>query len=161
MPQIYSGDEIGMPGGEDPNNRHDFPGGFPGDARNAFTQAGRTAAEQEDFAWVSGLLKLRSTHPALQTGIEQNLLVDEDAFAFVRSTDSSGCPADHSKDRFLIVVNKAQQSKLIQLSEADTSLAGCTEFRAVEPAAGAHPILSGGILHIDASAESMIVYEVR
>ena len=43
MPQIYSGDEIGMPGGEDPDNRHDFPGGFAGDAHNAFTKAGRTA----------------------------------------------------------------------------------------------------------------------
>jgi glycosidase len=32
MPQIYYGDEIGMPGGNDPDNRQDFPGGFPGDA---------------------------------------------------------------------------------------------------------------------------------
>jgi glycosidase len=161
MPQIYSGDEIAMPGGEDPDNRHDFPGGFPGDARNAFTQAGRTAAEQEVFAWTSSLLKLRSMHPALQTGIEQNLLADEDAFAFVRSTDSSGCAADHSKERFLIVVNKAQRSKLIQISEEDTLLAGCAEFRAVAPAGGTIPMAGGEKLHVEAPAESMTVYEVR
>jgi glycosidase len=28
MPQIYRGDEIGMPGGPDPDDRRDFPGGF-------------------------------------------------------------------------------------------------------------------------------------
>ena len=41
-PQIYYGDEIAMAGGGDPDNRRDFPGGFPGDARNAFTAHGRT-----------------------------------------------------------------------------------------------------------------------
>ncbi len=30
IPQLYYGDEIGMTGGDDPDNRHDFPGGFPG-----------------------------------------------------------------------------------------------------------------------------------
>jgi glycosidase len=40
MPQIYSGGEIAMTGGEDPDNRHDFPGGFPGDTHNAFTASG-------------------------------------------------------------------------------------------------------------------------
>ena len=39
IPQLYYGDEIGMTGGDDPDNRHDFPGGFPGDQHNAFTQA--------------------------------------------------------------------------------------------------------------------------
>jgi neopullulanase len=29
MPQVYSGDEIAMQGGEDPDNRRNFPGGFP------------------------------------------------------------------------------------------------------------------------------------
>ncbi|MFP5233187.1 MAG: alpha-amylase family glycosyl hydrolase, partial [Acidobacteriota bacterium] len=35
MPQIYSGDEIAMQGGGDPDNRKDFPGGFPGAAQSA------------------------------------------------------------------------------------------------------------------------------
>jgi glycosidase len=61
MPQIYSGDEIGMTGGEDPENRHDFPGGFPGDSHDAFSQTGRTATEQDLFAWISGMLALRAS----------------------------------------------------------------------------------------------------
>ena len=37
IPELYYGDEIGMPGGGDPDNRRDFPGGWPGDPKNAFT----------------------------------------------------------------------------------------------------------------------------
>jgi hypothetical protein len=59
IPQIYSGDEIAMPGGGDPHNRRDFPGGFPGDLRDAFTSSGRTSERQEVFAHVQSLLALR------------------------------------------------------------------------------------------------------
>src|SRR5258708_9728735 len=46
IPMIYYGDEIGMRGGDDPDNRRDFPGGFPADAHNAFEAAGRTPEEE-------------------------------------------------------------------------------------------------------------------
>src|SRR5262249_56154597 len=68
IPQIYAGDEIGMTGGDDPDNRRDFPGGFPGDARNAFTPAGRTPDEQKIFNHVRSLLHLRPQLPALPCG---------------------------------------------------------------------------------------------
>jgi glycosidase len=127
MPQLYSGDEIAMPGGADPDNRRDFPDGFQGDAHSAFTKSGRTVQEKEVFAWTSGLLKLRSTHPALQTGIEQNLFADENVFVFVRSPDEAGCAPDHSPnsatDRLLIVVNKAAKSKVVELPMEETALA--------------------------------------
>ncbi len=161
MPQIYSGDEIGMDGGGDPGNRHDFPGGFPGDAHSAFTKAGRTAAEENIFAWTSGMLALRSTHPALQTGIEQNVFADEDVFAFVRSPDKAGCAPDHSSDRLLIVVNKSERSKVVDLPVEETALAGCAEFQATEPATGIIPVVSGGKLHIEEPALSITVFDVH
>jgi glycosidase len=160
-PQIYSGDEIGMTGKEDPDNRHDFPGGFAGDAHTAFTQTDRNSTEQELFSWTAGLLALRGAHPALQTGIEQNLLADEDVFAFVRSPDGLGCPADHSRERFLIVVNKAQRSKEIQLSMAETALSGCTEFSAAQPGAVVAPEMVSGNLQVGEPAESFTVYRVK
>ena len=67
-PELYYGDEIGMPGGNDPDNRRDFPGGFPGDKHNAFTQSGRTSDQQEIFSHVQKLLRLRNEHPALRHG---------------------------------------------------------------------------------------------
>ena len=161
MPQIYSGDEIGMQGGKDPDNRRDFPGGFPGDTRNAFTKTGRTASEEEVFAWTSSLLKLRSTYLALQTEIEQNLFADDDVFAFVRSPDEAGCAPDHSSGRLLIVVNKADRSKVVNLPLEETALAGCAEFQAVTPATATAPVVSGGKLHIEEPAAAMTVFEVH
>jgi glycosidase len=160
-PQIYSGDELGMAGGRDPDNRHDFPGGFAGDAHNAFTSAGRTPTEQDVFAWTSGLLALRLSHPALQTGLEQNLFADEDSFAFVRSPDTGGCSADHSAERFLIIANKAQQGRQVQFTTEGTALDGCTEFRAVQPTAGVGSVVRTTNLKIDEPAVSMTVFAVR
>jgi glycosidase len=161
LPQIYSGDEIGMPGGGDPDNRHDFPGGFIGDTRNAFTKSGRTDAEENIFAWTSGMLALRSAHPTLQTGIEQNLFADDDLFAFVRSPDEAGCAPGRSSERMLIVVNKAQSSRVVELPMAETALAGCETFEAEAPANGAAPAINGGKLRIEEPAESMTVFAVR
>src|SRR5271170_7922828 len=36
IPELYYGDEIAMSGGDDPDNRRDFPGGWPDDRQNAF-----------------------------------------------------------------------------------------------------------------------------
>ncbi|MGB6721790.1 MAG: alpha-amylase family glycosyl hydrolase, partial [Terracidiphilus sp.] len=165
MPQIYSGDEIGMTGGSDPDNRHDFPGGFPGDTHNAFTASGRTAEEQDVFAWTSGMLALRASHLALETGMEQNLFADQDGFAFVRTLDRHGCsPGANSGARnrsLLIVINKAGAAKSIDLPVDDTALAGCTAFAPQSPAAGPAPVASGGMLHLEEAPESMSVYEVQ
>jgi glycosidase len=161
MPQIYSGDELGMEGGKDPDNRHDFPGGFAGDPHDAFTRAGRTATEQQVFDWTSGLLALRASHPALQTGLEQNLFAGEDVFAFVRTADAAGCSADHSAERFLIIANKAQHTRQIQLTTEGTALNGCTEFRAVHATAGVGTVAGTTKLEIEEPAVSITVFEVR
>lgn len=62
IPQIYYGTEILMNGTKaitDGYVRRDFPGGFPGDERNAFTADGRTNAENAFYGWLSKLLKWR------------------------------------------------------------------------------------------------------
>lgn len=165
MPQLYSGDEIAMAGGADPDNRRDFPGGFPGDPQNAFTQAGRTPLEQDVFSWTSGMLALRASHAAIKSGMEQDLFADNDGFAFVRSLDLGGCSQGGSSDpanaQLLIVMNKSAQSKTFDLPMADTVLAGCTVFTAQAPAQGTAPTSNGGTLHIEEPANSMSVYEVR
>jgi glycosidase len=160
MPQIYSGDEIAMPGGEDPDDRHDFPGGFPGDTRSAFTEKGRTAEENEVFRWTAGLLHLRAEYASITHGIEENLFADADDFAFTRTLSHQGC-AEAPGDRLLIVLNKSRQIKTIDLPLAQTSLAGCNDFAALPQANSASATQRDGKLHIQEPAESLTIFAVH
>lgn len=83
-PLIYYGDEIALPGGDDPDNRRDFPGGWPGDARNAFQAAGRTPEEQEVWAHVQKLLRLRAARADLRDSAMVNLHTAEQSYVFRR-----------------------------------------------------------------------------
>jgi glycosidase len=87
-PLIYYGDEIAMRGGADPDNRRDFPGGWPDDPRNAFTEAGRTPEQAGVFNHVQKLLRLRRQLEPLRRGDLRVLHATADAFAFTRTAGS-------------------------------------------------------------------------
>lgn len=88
-PLLYYGDEIAMPGGADPDNRRDFPGGFLGDTRNAFTQQGRTADENDVFNHLSKLGSLRRELEPLRRGRSLDLFDAEQQYAYARLTDKA------------------------------------------------------------------------
>lgn len=161
MPLIYSGDEIGMAGGGDPDNRRDFPGGFAGDAHSAFTASTRTAAQQDVFAWTSALLNFRAAHGELKTGVEQNLFADTNAMAFVRAQDASGCASDHAREEILVVVNNAAHEKTVDLPMEGTALAGCASFEPAAGTANSSPRAQADKLSVTQPAESLTVYAVR
>jgi glycosidase len=150
IPQIYSGDEIAMPGGEDPDNRRDFPGGFPGDARNAFTQAGRTPDEQDVYAHVQGLLKLRRDHPALRSGEQKHVVVANDYYIFTRETGS---------ERLMIVFYKGDAAKSLTVDLTDTSIANAKGFHALNSAMA--PTLQGTQLQLQLAPQSVAIYKVE
>jgi len=83
-PLVYYGDEIGMRGGADPDNRRDFPGGWPGDPRDAFTPSGRTDEQQGVFEHLRRLLALRRESPPLRRGRTINLQVEDRSWAYAR-----------------------------------------------------------------------------
>ncbi len=83
-PLLYYGDELAMPGGGDPDNRRDFPGGFAGDKQNAFTSAGRTAQENEVWNHLAKLGALRKELKPLRVGESLDLLDEEQQTAFAR-----------------------------------------------------------------------------
>ena len=71
IPQLYYGTEVLMNGTKevtDGNVRKDFPGGFPGDERSAFTAEGRTRAENAMFTWLSKLLHWRQGNDVIVKG---------------------------------------------------------------------------------------------
>ena len=84
IPLIYYGDEIALPGGDDPDNRRDFPGGWPGDPRNAFTPNGRTTNEQNVFAHLQKLARIRAANPDLRNGPMVQLQVSDSTYAYSR-----------------------------------------------------------------------------
>ena len=69
IPQIFYGTEIGMIQNEDHGTlRKPFPGGFPGDKRNAFTVTGRNEYENDIFNFLQKIIKIRNDNPALSEG---------------------------------------------------------------------------------------------
>jgi neopullulanase len=106
IPQIYYGDEIGMPGGGDPDNRHDFPGGWIGDSNDAFTPSGRTREQEEIFSFVQSLLHLRREHPALRGGRLWHLASDDHSHVFLRASE---------EESLLIAFNNSEQPRELRI----------------------------------------------
>jgi glycosidase len=147
--QLYYGDEIGMAGGNDPDDRHDFPGGFPGDQQTAFTQAGRTPEQQDVYAYVQSLLQLRREHPALREGIQKHAAVGDDHYAFTRETQG---------ERWLVVFYKGFGPKL-QVDLNGTSIA---DAKSVTPVLGGAPAsIQGEQLTLQVAPMSVAVYRVE
>jgi len=159
IPQIYSGDEIGMPGGDDPDNRRDFPGGFPGDARDGFTPQGRTTAEQDVFEHIRMLLRLRSEHSALRTGKLFHLFSDNQTYAYVRESAGSA-DGKQAPERLLMVLNNADESRTVQIDTADTPVASAGSLvPLMEPETPAS--LQGSKIQIHTPARSLTMYRVE
>jgi glycosidase len=86
LPLIYYGDEIGMSGGNDPDNRRDFPGGWKDDPLNAFEARGRTPEQNALFDYVQRAAHVRAKLEPLRRGRMVDLLVENDQYAFARVT---------------------------------------------------------------------------
>ena len=112
IPQLYTGEEILMTGGHDPDNRKDFPGGFVEDKVNKFTKQGRTADEQEMFEWTQQWIALRKLHKSLQKGQIIDLIYNDDVYVFAR--DSVCDPVCDMP--FIIAVNYSQTEKKVEIN---------------------------------------------
>jgi glycosidase len=158
-PELYSGDEIAMEGGADPDNRRDFPGGFPGeDVPSAFNPATRTAVAQEVFAWTAGLLKARKQHPALQGNPQQDLFSDDTAMAFVRGTDLRGCVGH---EQVLVAVNKSAETRILSIHTAMTALAGCRTYVPIAPGDTGSATMGNEMVQLKLPAESFVLFAIR
>lgn len=88
VPMVYYGDEIGMTGAGDPDNRRDMRFGD-----QVSTDEKRVLANFQKL----GLL--RQKHPALRYGSRRPVIVDHDLYGFVRA---------HLNDRVAVVFNRAK-----------------------------------------------------
>ncbi|TGX82175.1 alpha-amylase [Palleniella muris] len=87
-PQLYYGTEILMNGTKsvtDGNVRKDFPGGFEGDTRNAFTAEGRTKQENAMFNWLSHLLHWRQGNDVIIKGKQTQFIPFNGIYVIART----------------------------------------------------------------------------
>jgi glycosidase len=150
IPQIYSGDEIAMSGGTDPDNRRDFPGGFPGDPHNAFTAGGRTAEQQDVFAHVQSLLALRNHHPALRTGKQWHIGWDENYYAFLRELP---------EEKLLVVYNNSANTRELDIPVANTPLESVHQLDTIFGTVPAK--LVDGKVQLSLPARTLAVFSAR
>ncbi|MFQ5629027.1 MAG: alpha-amylase family glycosyl hydrolase, partial [bacterium] len=96
IPTLYYGDEIGMTGAADPDNRRMMRFG---DAL--------FSAEKDMLTEVQKIVRLRREHPALRTGDFQTLLANENCFVFLRS---------EMNERILVALNKSKRIQRLQVT---------------------------------------------
>jgi glycosidase len=149
IPLVYYGDEIGMEGEEDPDNRRDFPGGWTEDSRNAFNATNREQREQSTFEHVRRLAQIRREHQALRAGETAHLYADDDVFAYARF--------DRSTDRpILVVLNKARESKRVRVPVAACGLRDSVELKDLlgSPITA---VANAGIIELELPAQGSVI----
>ncbi|HYV13459.1 MAG TPA: alpha-amylase family glycosyl hydrolase [Pyrinomonadaceae bacterium] len=120
VPQLYYGDELAMEGGDEPTTRGDFPGGFAGDKRNAFSVGGRTKDEQELFEYIKRLTTLRREYEVLRTGELVNLYVSEQQYAYARRGRSG---------TVIVVINNENDAASIEFDVSRVATGGVWKDR--------------------------------
>jgi len=88
IPQMYYGSEILMKGISNPDGwvRLDFPGGWAGDKKNAFTEVGMTDQEKDFLHYVQLLGTYRKSSVALKTGDMMQYVPEDGLYVYFRYT---------------------------------------------------------------------------
>ena len=116
IPQLYYGSEIGMRGNKgkgDGDIRRDFPGGWPGDANNAFTAEGRTELQNAYHSFTRKLLKYRKNSEVLHFGKLLQYLPHNNVYVYFRYNE---------KERLMVVINNNKERQELDLSKYSEGL---------------------------------------
>ncbi|NBU68122.1 MAG: hypothetical protein EBS49_00575 [Verrucomicrobia bacterium] len=108
-PTIYYGDEIGMTGAQDPDNRRMFP-----------DPAKLTLAEKSVQDHVSRLNALRTKHPAIRYGSRRAIQADQATYAVARA---------YLQDRVLVLYNRSESPAKLDLELGPEFVDGTLEDR--------------------------------
>jgi glycosidase len=151
-PMIYYGDEIGMPGADDPDNRRDFPGGWREDTRNAFESSGRTPEENKLFDHIRRLGAIRKESAALRQGQMIDLISTKTSYAFSRVAGS---------ERILAVFHDGPENETLRIPVKAAGFdegAHLTGMLGELPPAGVTP---HGFVELSLPARTAALYRVR
>ena len=117
IPQLYYGTEILMKGEANPDGwvRLDFPGGWKGDQKNAFTGAGLTDAEKDMQQYVKTLANYRKQSSALKTGKLMQYLPDDGLYVYFRFD---------AKQTVMCIMNTGEKEKTVDFGKFTERTAG-------------------------------------
>ena len=121
IPQIYYGSEIGLTGKKevgDGDIRRDFPGGWPTDRQNAFSEKGRTSRQSKYFNFTKKLIQWRKTNEAIHIGKTLHYVPREDVYVYFRYTDN---------ERVMVVINNNLKDQKIYLKNYSQGISGRTK----------------------------------
>ena len=109
IPQMYYGMEVLMPGLTSPNDGHvrkDFPGGWTGDTKNAFTGLGLSAEEKGFQDFTRQMAQFRKTSSALNTGKMTQFVPENGVYVYFRHDENQ---------KIMVVMNTAQEERTLAL----------------------------------------------
>ena len=108
IPQLYYGSEIGMRGDKnkgDADIRRDFPGGWKGDAQNAFVS--RTPEQNEFFDYTQKLLNWRKSKDVIHNGKTKNFSPEKNVYVYFRYND---------EEKVMVVINSSDKEQTIEMN---------------------------------------------
>jgi glycosidase len=129
VPQLYYGDELAMVGADEPTARADFPGGFPGDKRNAFSIAGRTSEEDDLFQYIRKLTHLHRELEPLKRGVLINLYVSSQQYAYARKISPKAGEVIFNSDSAIVVLNNDTKPATIEFDVERVGLSDGEDLR--------------------------------
>ena len=121
IPQLYYGTEIVMEGDKskgDGRLRDDFPGGWPGDARNAFTGEGLTPQEKEALEYTRLILNWRKAKEVIHTGRLKHYIPSDGVYVYFRYNDDESV--------MVVINNNPEETRTIRGEKFAESLKGFT-----------------------------------
>lgn len=127
IPQIYYGTEILMAGDKsngDGTLRNDFPGGWPGDHKNAFTAAGRTPLQNEAFDYARKLLNWRKGNDIIGKGSLKHYSIANGVYVYERSYQGKSVVVIMNGTGKAQELNLAPYQEILPKREATNFLSG-------------------------------------
>ncbi|TVQ72645.1 MAG: glycosyl hydrolase [Balneolaceae bacterium] len=123
IPQIYYGTEILKTGaGLDGLKRKDFPGGWPEDPINAFTEEGRRELGEKRgrpiagaFDFVRNLTWWRKDKPVIHYGYLTHFVPEENTYVYFRHDDD---------ETVMVILNGSQDAHVLELERFEELLGG-------------------------------------
>ena len=141
-PQLYYGEEIGMEGKDDPDNRRDFP-------ERAFRAEGRKPDEQKMFDWTRWWIRLRREHAAIRSGRTIDLFYDDETYVFARQ---------QTGETVIIALNRQNRYRQVTVPAGTIGLTDGTTLRSVLGVKTSSKVINGEV-SLDLPPQTAIAFK--